>query len=87
MSKVEEATEVTPDTARRNFLRNMVGMAGVAAVATPLARKAVSPASVPLTTMQTNTLQVTAVDGPQDPIERMRSDMARAMQKPVDQRR
>ena len=87
MSKVEEVTEVTTDTTRRNFLRNMVGMAGVAAVATPLARKAASPASVPLTTMQTNTPQVTAVDGPQDPLERMRADLARAMQKPEADRR
>ncbi len=86
MSKVEEVAEVTTDTTRRNFVRNLVGVVGVAAVATPLARKAASPTSVPLTTIQTNMRQETAVNAPQDTLERMRADLARAMQKPEAER-
>jgi len=87
MSKVEEVTKVTAETTRRNFLRNLAGVAGAAAVVVPLARKAVPPTSVPSTTIQANMFQETAVSGPQDPLERMRADLNRAMQKVEADRR
>jgi molybdopterin-containing oxidoreductase family iron-sulfur binding subunit len=87
MSQVKEKDEATVSSNRRQFLRNFVGLTGIAVVAgAPVARK-LTGTPVKMPAVNGKVLPVTAVDGPQDPIERMRADMARAMQKPVDQRR
>ncbi len=84
MSQVKEKDEATARPSRREFLRNFVGLTGIAVVAgAPVAGK-VSDALTQAPALNPKVLQVTAVSGPQDPIERMRADMARAMQKPVD---
>lgn len=87
MSKTIKEAKAPPETKtdRRNFLRSLAGMAGVAAVATiPVAKKAAEPKSVPLKMIQQT---ITPVGGKLDPLERMRGDLARAMAKPQDQRR
>lgn len=89
MSQVKEKVETTVSPNRREFLRNFVGLTGIAVVAgMPVARELSGvPTKTPVLAIDAKALQVTAVDGDQDPIERMRADMARAMQKPVAERR
>ncbi len=87
MSQVKKKDGTTTSSNRREFLRNFIGLSGIAVVAgAPVAGK-VSGALTKAPALNPKALQVTAVAGPQDPIERMRADMARAMQKPVDERR
>ncbi len=80
---------MAPDADRRDFLRNLAGAAGMASVA--VVPGAAKPKSIPLGTIQAAapTLTPTAVtaNGFEDPLERMRADLARAMAKPQDQRR
>lgn len=77
-----------PDLGRRNFLRNLAGVAGVtAAAAVPGAKKTEEPPSVPLQTIQVNPPTISPLDGKLDPLERMRADLARAMEKPQNERR
>jgi molybdopterin-containing oxidoreductase family iron-sulfur binding subunit len=89
MSKIIEKEEATTNTSRRQLLQNFVGLAGIAVAAgAPIARKASNAsAQTPVYTIQQDAAQVTAVDGDQDPLERMRADLARAMQKPEAERR
>jgi molybdopterin-containing oxidoreductase family iron-sulfur binding subunit len=89
MSKTIEQEKAIPDTSRRSFLRGMIGVAGIAALtAVPTAPKATHPPSIPLTTIQPRPAPaITQADANADVLVRMQADLARAMQKPVDQRR
>ncbi len=90
MTKPIEETKAAsqPKADRRSFLRGLAGVAGVAAVtAVPAAKKTVEAKAIPLNMVQTNPPTVTPVGGKLDPLERMREDMARAMEKSQDQRR
>jgi molybdopterin-containing oxidoreductase family iron-sulfur binding subunit len=88
MPKIEKETKAAPDTTRRSFLRNLAGVAGAAAVVTTTTRK-MAPKSVkgaiPLATVKV--YEPPTADGFTDPLERMRADMARAIEKPVAERR
>ncbi|MBX3055584.1 MAG: 4Fe-4S dicluster domain-containing protein [Anaerolineae bacterium] len=87
MTKTIEKETAIPDVGRRNFLRAMAGVAGVAAVtAVPTARKT-PPQSIPLTTIQPRSAPALEADPNADVLVRMQADLARALQKPVDQRR
>lgn len=88
MSQVEKTVE-SPTTTRRDFLRNLLGVGGAAAVATiPLSHipiKENSAAAFPaFTPSQT---QIPALDGPADPIIRMQTELAQALQKTAAERR
>jgi Fe-S-cluster-containing dehydrogenase component len=84
MTKTIEQEKAIPDTGRRNFLRSMVGVAGVAAV--PTAKKSTPPQSIPLTTIQPQAAPTLEAGPDADAITRMNAELARALQKPVDQR-
>lgn len=88
MSATEKETTSQPDLNRRQFLRNLMGV-GAAGVATVAVGGQVSGNFIPLETVETQTppAVIPALDGPQDPLERMRVDLKRAMQKPVAERR
>ena len=83
----KKVDETPPDSGRRRFLKNLAGVAGVAAVTAVPAHKVAQPKTIPLKSVQVQTAEVTPVGGQLDPLERMRADLARALQKPVDQRR
>jgi molybdopterin-containing oxidoreductase family iron-sulfur binding subunit len=88
MSTVEEETKAAPHTTRRSFLRNLAGVAGAAAVVTTTTRKmtpSTGSEAIPLEAVKV--YEPPAVDGFSDPLERMRADMARAIEKPVSERR
>jgi molybdopterin-containing oxidoreductase family iron-sulfur binding subunit len=87
MSKVDERLKEVPDTSRRDFLRGLFGVTTLAAAATagPVAkavtgRAASPPQSIPLQV-------VTDISEGADVLERMRVELLRALQKPVDERR
>lgn len=86
MSKTDKKSQDTPDESRRNFLRGMLGVAGVAAVAGMPAAKAVTsragapPQSIPLQV-------IPEIPAGADVLERMRIELLRALQKPVSERR
>jgi len=83
------ATDTVPDTDRRDFLRNLVGAAGMASVA--VVPGVTKLKSIPLDIIQAAapTMTPTAVtaNGFEEPLERMRAELGRAMAKPQDQRR
>ncbi|MDT8305601.1 MAG: 4Fe-4S dicluster domain-containing protein [Anaerolineae bacterium] len=84
MTQTEDKTKAKPGPTRRDFLRGLVGTAGAAAVVTGPTRK-VAAATVPLSNVR---LAPSVIgEGPVDPLERMRAELARALEKPVDQRR
>ncbi|RMG95984.1 MAG: 4Fe-4S dicluster domain-containing protein [Chloroflexi bacterium] len=87
MAKTEENTTLAPDTTRRRLLQTLVGVAGVATVAAagPV-KKATEATTISLDTIPVDAPVVTS-DGKVDPLERMRADLARALQKPVSERR
>jgi Fe-S-cluster-containing dehydrogenase component len=92
MSQDEEKITVeetgAPDINRRNFLRSLVGVAGLAAVAAAPASKALGERSeLSLFTVPLQAGNVPEIDGKVDVMTRMNADLARALQKPVDQRR
>lgn len=88
MTRVIEQEKTIPDTSRRSFLRGMAGVAGVAAVtAVPTARKAAQPQTVPLTTIQPRSAPALEADPDADVLIRMQADLARALQKPMNERR
>jgi len=87
MSIVEEEAKTAPDSSRRGFLRNLAGVAGAAAVITTATRKfppSSGKESIPLAVVKT--YEPPMVDGFSDPLERMRADMARAIDKPAAER-
>ncbi|HRQ37038.1 MAG TPA: 4Fe-4S dicluster domain-containing protein [Chloroflexota bacterium] len=88
MSKTIEQEKAVPDTGRRNFLRSMAGVAGVAAVtAVPIVKKSTPPQSIPLTTIQPRSAPALEADPDADVLIRMQADLARALQKPMNERR
>ena len=92
MSQVEEKTTLpeagTPDVNRRNFLRYLVGGAGLAALAaTPAGKMLEGKSEVSVFAVARQAGDVPELDGTEDAITRMNADLARALQKPVEQRR
>lgn len=88
MPTIEKETKAAPNTTRRSFLRNLAGAAGAAAVVTTTTRKITpssSKGSIPLAAVKL--YEPPTADGFTDPLERMRADMARAIQKPASERR
>ena len=83
MPQTEEKTKAAAVTSRRDFLRGLAGAAGATTTAVTPARKAA--AAIPLSTVRLNS--PAADNGAQDPLERMRADLARALEKPVEERR
>jgi Fe-S-cluster-containing dehydrogenase component len=91
MSQVEEEITVqeagAPDINRRNFLRSLVGVAGLAAVAASPASKALGERSeLTLFTVPQQAGSVPAIDTDADVITRMNADLAHALRRPTDQR-
>lgn len=92
MSQVEEKTTLpeagAPDVNRRNFLRYLVGGAGLAALAaTPAGKMLEGKSEVSVFAVARQAGDVPELDGTEDAITRMNADLARALQKPVEQRR
>ncbi len=92
MSQVEEKTTLPeagmPDVNRRNFLRYLVGGAGLAALAaTPAGKMLEGKSEVSVFAVARQAGDVPELDGTEDAITRMNADLARALQKPVEQRR
>ena len=87
MRKTIDRPDAPPDTGRRGFLKNMAGVAGVAAVTAVPMSKAAQAKAIPLNVLQAQPAVVTPVGGELDPLERMRGDLARALEKPVNERR
>lgn len=93
MSQVEEKTTTTgtvdaADSNRRNFLRTLFGATGLAAIAvTPAGRMLEDKTDVSVFTIARQAGAVPEIDANADVITRMNADLARALQKPVDQRR
>lgn len=86
MTKTIEEEKSTADVSRRNFLRNLTGVAAVATI--PAAKKAVQTPSIPLTVIPTrSTTLAEEVDPNDDILVRMRAELIRSLEKPVDQRR
>lgn len=83
MTQTDERNGVAAPTSRRDFLRGLAGAAGATtAVVAPLSKTAT--ATVPLANVRLNS--PAPDEGPLDPLERMRADLVRALQKPVDER-
>lgn len=93
MSQVEEKTEVTPSTTRRNFLQTLLGAAGLAAVAaTPVGKMLTEDEDVAIFSIPQHAGQVPALDNydpaqPVDVLVRMQEELRRALQKPMNERR
>jgi molybdopterin-containing oxidoreductase family iron-sulfur binding subunit len=88
MSTVEEETKAAPNPTRRGFLRNLAGVAGAAAVVTAISGKGTSSKSsgiIPTATIRVS--ETPTANGRSDPVERMRTELTRALQKPVSERR
>ncbi len=87
MTKTIEKPDAPSDTGRRSFLKGLAGAAGAAAVTAVPASKAAQPKSIPLDVIKVEPAQVTPVGGELDPLERMREELVRALEKPVNERR
>lgn len=83
MTQTEEKTKAAAVTSRRDFLRGLAGAAGATTTAVTPAGKAA--AAIPLSAVMLNS--PAADNGARDPLERMRADLARALEKPVEERR
>lgn len=82
-----EAEESNPDVNRRNFLRNLTGMVGVATVtAVPIARKVTQPQTIPLAAVSPRIALAEEVDPNADILTRMQAELIRSLEKPADQR-
>jgi molybdopterin-containing oxidoreductase family iron-sulfur binding subunit len=87
MTKTIEKPDAPNDAGRRTFLKGLAGAAGVAAVTAVPVNKAASAKSIPLDMIKVEPAQVTPVGGELDPLERMRGELLRALEKPVNERR
>ncbi len=87
MTKTIEKPDAPNDAGRRTFLKGLAGAAGVAAVTAVPVSKAAQAKSIPLEMFKVAPAQVTPVGGELDPLERMRGELVRALEKPVNERR
>lgn len=88
MSQPDEKVEAAQTATRRHFLRNVLNVAGVATAAAIPARKMLgNQVATPAATVSRQAVAGLEVDRSSDVLERMRADLRRALQKPVDQRR
>ena len=98
MSQVEEKTTTTgtvdaADSNRRNFLRNVFGAAGLAAIAaTPAAKMLTEDEEITLFTIPQQADAISELDEydpskPVDVLVRMQEELRRALQKPMNERR
>lgn len=86
MSQVEETVEA-PTTTRRDFLRNLLGIGGAAAMVTvPISKIVVNDKATAPATISPRPAQAITFSGPIDPLERMRADLQRALQKTPQER-